>query len=371
LYTNTSGAQNVLSPSQYTIALNSPAIGSLWGVGGSVTYSSGSPIPAGTSLTITRTLPLQQLTTLSDQGDFNPQVIEQALDTLEMQLQQVSARGGAYRGIWASGVVYNFGDIVQDGSNGANTNNIYVCALANTSGTWATDLAAGDWVLVFTASTLSGPYLPLAGGVISGNLTVSGILAAANPALTGTSSGLSIGGNAATATTATTATNQSGGTISATSFNGGQLAGLRNRTINGDMRVDQRNAGASQTITAAASAAYTVDRFSAPCTGANVSGVQIGDAIPDQYAYQFTGAASVTAIAFGQRYESTNVYDLASTTATFSVKLSNSLLTTVTWTAYYPGSTDNWGSRTSIATGTFTVTSTLTKYSANIALGRT
>jgi hypothetical protein len=35
--------------------------------------------------------------------------------------------------------------------------------------------------------------------------------------LTGTASGLSIGGNAATATTATTATNQSGGTISATS----------------------------------------------------------------------------------------------------------------------------------------------------------
>jgi hypothetical protein len=144
--------------------------------------------------------------------------------------------------------------------------------------------------------------------------------------------------------------------------------GFRNRIINGDMRIDQRNAGASQTITAAASAVYTVDRFYATCTAANVTGQRVAGSGVDQYVYQFTGASSVTAIAFGQRIEATNIYDQEGGTVTLGVKLANSLLTTVTWTAYYPTSTDTWTSRTSIATGTFTVTSTLTKYTATISL---
>lgn len=147
--------------------------------------------------------------------------------------------------------------------------------------------------------------------------------------------------------------------------------GMRNRTINGDMRVDQRNAGASQTITAAAAAAYTVDRFHAACTGANVTGQRVAGTTFDQYMYQLTGAASVTAIAFGQRYAAANVYDLASTTATFSVELSNSLLTTVTWAAYIPASADTWTSRTQIVTGTFTVSPTKAKYATQIALPST
>jgi hypothetical protein len=149
----------------------------------------------------------------------------------------------------------------------------------------------------------------------------------------------------------------------------GTLSSMRNRAINGDMRIDQRNLGATQTIVAAAAAAYTVDRFYATCTGANVTGQRVAGTAPDQYQYQFTGAASVTAIAFGQRFEATNVYDLTSSTATFSVKLANSLLTTVTWTAYFPTAADNWAGRTQIATGSFTVSSTLTQYSAQIALG--
>jgi len=157
-----------------------------------------------------------------------------------------------------------------------------------------------------------------------------------------------------------------------TSINGGQIAGLRNRIINGDMRVDQRNFGASQTITAGTSNltnAYTIDRFYAACVGANVTGQRVAGSAPDQYVYQFTGAASNSVISFGQRIEATNVYDMTSQTATLSVKLANSLVMTVTWAAYYPTATDNWTGRTQIATGTFTVNSTLTKYSANIALG--
>jgi hypothetical protein len=56
-----------------------------------------------------------------------------------------------------------------------------------------------------------------------------------------------------------------------------------------------------------------------------------------------------------------------------SVNLSNSLLTTVTWTANYATTADTFGTLasptvTQIATGTFTVTSTLTNYSAQISI---
>ena len=150
--------------------------------------------------------------------------------------------------------------------------------------------------------------------------------------------------------------------------------GFKNRIINGGMALDQRNAGASQTITAAAALAYTVDRWYAYCTGANVTGQQIAGAYTSsQYRYQFTGAASVTAIGFGQRIEAKNSFDLANTTATLSCYISNSLLTTVTWTAYYANTADTFGTLasptvTQIATGTFTVTSTRTQYSTNISI---
>ena len=83
-----------------------------------------------------------------------------------------------------------------------------------------------------------------------------------------------------------------GGTGTTVGYNG-----FKNRIINGSMILDQRNGGASQTITAAAALAYTVDRWYAYCTGANVTGQQIaGTYASSQNRYQFTGATSVTAI---------------------------------------------------------------------------
>ena len=58
--------------------------------------------------------------------------------------------------------------------------------------------------------------------------------------------------------------------------------GFRNRIINGDMRIDQRNAGASQTFTAAAALAYSVDRFYGYCTGANVTGARVAGTAPNE-----------------------------------------------------------------------------------------
>lgn len=156
-------------------------------------------------------------------------------------------------------------------------------------------------------------------------------------------------------------------------LNGGQLAGARNRIINGSTSVDQRNAGSVQTFTAGAALSYSVDRWYGYCTGANVTGQQVVGAVANTYRYQFTGAPAATAIGFGQRIEAINCADLAGTTTTLSVDLANSFLTSVTWTAYYANTTDTFGTlasptRTQIATGSFTVTSTVTRYSAQISM---
>ena len=152
-----------------------------------------------------------------------------------------------------------------------------------------------------------------------------------------------------------------------------QTGPFKNRIINGGMAVDQRNAGASQTFTAGAALAYAVDRWYGYCTGANVTGQRVAGTGADQYRYRFTGASSVTAIGFAQRIEQLNSYDLNTTTATLSVDLANSLLTSVTWTAFYANTADTFGTlasptRTQIATGTFTVNSTVTRYSTSISI---
>lgn len=254
----------------------------------------------------------------------------------------------------------------------------------STSSTSTTTAATPN--AVKTTYDLANAALPKSGGTMTGALLASSSGTAAAPALSvagDTDTG--VYGKAANQLGVSTAGVERGyfdssgwngpvvGAISATSINGGQLAGTRNRVINGGMAVDQRNAGASQTFTAAAALAYSVDRWYGYCTGANVTGQRVQGATVGQFYYRFTGAASVTAIGFGQRIEQLNSADLAGSTATLSVDLANSLLTTVTWTAYYATTADTFGTlasptRTQIATGTFTVTSTVTRYNTNISV---
>jgi hypothetical protein len=157
-------------------------------------------------------------------------------------------------------------------------------------------------------------------------------------------------------------------------FDSASTFGFRNRLINGAMQIAQRATSATITAGSTIAAGYsTVDRFYVYCTGANVTAAQVAGTGAIKNNLQITGGASVTAIGVGQRIEQLNSYDMAGSTATLSVNLSNSLLTTVTWTAYYATTADTFGTlasptRTQIATGTFTVTSTLTNYSAQISI---
>ncbi len=92
-FIDAAGNPTVLGKTTYTLTLNAPPAGQIWGIGGTVTYPlSGSPIASGTQLAITRTVPLLQTTPLANQGSFFPQAVEQALDLVVLEFQGVSTQ---------------------------------------------------------------------------------------------------------------------------------------------------------------------------------------------------------------------------------------------------------------------------------------
>jgi len=159
------------------------------------------------------------------------------------------------------------------------------------------------------------------------------------------------------------------------SINASNDFGFKNRIINGQMQVAQRANSATITAAATIAAGYsTVDRFYVYSTGANVTAAQVDGAGATKNRLRITGAASVTAVGIGQRIEANNSYDLAGSTATLSADLAiSATLTTVTWTASYANTADTFGTvssntNTQIATGTFTVTPTVTNFNAQITI---
>lgn len=165
------GAVTTLATSQYTLSLNTASSNQLWGIGGTVNFTSAPA--AGTSVLIQRVIPYTQQTSVQNQGNYYAQVTEQALDILCMEIQQLLGRTTQFRGTWQTNTAYNIGDIVQDGINGANTLNYYICAIANTSGTWATDLANGDWAVSVLATVPTTNQPITLTGAISGSGTSS------------------------------------------------------------------------------------------------------------------------------------------------------------------------------------------------------
>jgi hypothetical protein len=101
------------------------------------------------------------------------------------------------------------------------------------------------------------------------------------------------------------------------SLNGGQLAGFRNRIINGDMRIDQRNKGAA-VIPLSSASFYACDRFSSVCTQSSKYSMQQIAAAAGLGFSNWLNAVSLSAYAviaadtfgFFQAIEGLNVQDL-------------------------------------------------------------
>lgn len=174
----------------------------------------------------------------------------------------------------------------------------------------------------------------------------------------------------------------------------------RNRIVNGGMAIDQRHTGGTETFVAGQELKYGVDCWYAFCSGGNVVGQRVAGDDSLSYRYRLTGAAGVTGVSLGQRIEWVYSADLAGGPATLSVDLANSLLTTVNWAVYYPtgatpaptypwfGNPYGVGSlgaqsgysigrtfgnraaptRTQIASGSFTVNGTVSRYQATFSV---
>jgi hypothetical protein len=147
--------------------------------------------------------------------------------------------------------------------------------------------------------------------------------------------------------------------------------GFKNRIINGAMVNDQRNGGASISVAAATPSTYfPVDRFFCQSTGTAFTAQRVAGSGSFKNALRLTGAASNTNAYTTQRIESLNTYDLVSQSVTLSAVLSRSSGSTCTWTAYFANTVDAHSSGvTVIATGTFSLTTTPTTYSATFNAG--
>jgi hypothetical protein len=110
------------------------------------------------------------------------------------------------------------------------------------------------------------------------------------------------------------------GALTAANFNGASTFGFKNRIINGAMVIDQRNAGASVTITNTAAVTYTLDRWNAYGGQASKFSVQqnAGAVTPPTGFIKYLGVTSLSAYSVGasdifnvaQIIEGFNVADL-------------------------------------------------------------
>lgn len=135
------------------------------------------------------------------------------------------------------------------------------------------------------------------------------------------------------------------------SLNGGQLAGLRNRIINGDMRVAQR--GVSIVPALGSLSAYSLDRWIAYQTGAAATFMQTaGNGSNNAYCLSFTGVASNTEVTVAQCIESINCYDLPTGAITVSCWLYSTVAKTITLTLDTPTTTaDVFSATTALPSG--------------------
>jgi hypothetical protein len=175
-------------------------------------------------------------------------------------------------------------------------------------------------------------------------------------AVSGGSGGVSVTGDTSgqlvlqTAGTTAVTVNSSQQTTFANTINTPNTFGFKNRIINGAMVIDQRNAGASVTITNTTANTYTLDRWFAYGTVASKFSVQqnAGCGTPPVGFQTYLGATSLSAYSigsgdilfFGQKIEGFNYADLGWGTASAkTVTLSFQVYSSLTGT--FGGSLQN------------------------------
>jgi hypothetical protein len=215
-------------------------------------------------------------------------------------------------------LIINLGGVIQDATDDY--------SVTSSNITFSTPPASG---LSFSGVSL-GPAIPintiLDGTVTDGSLRIS-TTAVVGSATTFTED-LVVSGDARvtgilTVGTSSITLNGSTNNIQTGSINNGPLAGFRNRIINGDMRIDQRNNGAS--VTPTVNGTYVLDRWLCVLTQASKYSVQrnAGGVTPPAGFTNYLGVTSLSAYSLlssdlfwvDQRIEGFNAADLAWGTA--------------------------------------------------------
>jgi len=152
------------------------------------------------------------------------------------------------------------------------------------------------------------------------------------------------------------------------SINGGQLAGFRNRIMNGYMRVDQRNATAGIS-TGVGTVTYGIDRWYCYASGAALTMERVDSTAPGfEKALRVLGAGGNTVLIIGQRIEANNAYALAGQQVTLSFYAATSGSLTVKWKIMIPNSANDFSGQTLGVDGTVATAGTMAKYSATFTM---
>jgi hypothetical protein len=142
-----------------------------------------------------------------------------------------------------------------------------------------------------------------------------------------------------------------------------QYPSFRNKIINGDMRIDQRNAGAVATV-APGTNVYTLDRWYGVSEGGTIAHQKISvSGVPRMNTgLRVFGGTTNTWVA--QRIESSTAVSLAGLKATLSFYASSNELSqlTVGWGVPNNATPDNWASGGTRINQTVSITNTLTRY---------
>jgi len=170
--------------------------------------------------------------------------------------------------------------------------------------------------LTLTASTVSTSAQLNTGG----NISVTGSLNVSDDSTTRTNLGLGTIAIQAADSVAITGGTITGGTITNSVIVPTSPFSFRNRFINGDQVIDQRNGGSAGTASAN-TLTYATDRWYIYSVGATCGYQRVAGPNSSDYSIQITPASSNTNSIVAQRIENLNCLDLGNQTVTISGKV--------------------------------------------------